>query len=198
MPAISKSEFVIVPSGFWKEITLAWMSAGHSTRQTIGERYREPDSHTPPAPNLEASQYPTYPGTPTTSSLQLVGRWLKIRMRARKSVSAVRTGSFFLMVIHWTSSPRRAASIGPIKPFPAGIPIHACRNFPRSFSNSFRRTFRRRAMAWSSDVRLVTLSGGSSIHRFAPSKSQPRISFFVVHRPSPFWSFFSETGSSPS
>jgi hypothetical protein len=197
MPAISKSEFVIVPLGFWKEITLVLMSTGHSTRHTIGERYREPESHTPPAPNLEASQYPIYPGTSTTSSLQLVGRWLKIRIRARKSVRAVRTGAFFLMRIHWTS-PRRAASIGPIRPLPAGIPIHACRNLPRSFSNSFRRTCRFRAMACSSDVSLVTLSGGSSRHRLAPSKIQPSISFLVVHRPSPCWSFLIDTGSSPS
>jgi hypothetical protein len=37
MPAISRSEFVIVLIGFWKEATLAWMSGGHSIRQTIGE-----------------------------------------------------------------------------------------------------------------------------------------------------------------
>jgi hypothetical protein len=59
MQAILRSEFVIVPVGFWKETTLAWMLGGHSIRQTIGESRNFPDSHTPPAPSLEASQYPT-------------------------------------------------------------------------------------------------------------------------------------------
>jgi hypothetical protein len=56
MAAISRSELVMVPVGLLDETTMARMSSGHSTRHTTGGSKRVPDNHTPPAPNLEASQ----------------------------------------------------------------------------------------------------------------------------------------------
>jgi len=43
---------------------------------------------------------------------------------------------------------------------------------------------------------FVAFSDGNEIHLFIPSKSQPKISFEVVHFPSPLCSFFIEMGSS--
>jgi hypothetical protein len=133
----------------------------------------------------------------TTSSLQWVGRCPKILMSVPKSESASRTGALDFIRIQ-RCSPRSAASIGPISPLPAGIPMHACRKRPRMLSNSLRRTWVRRVSEWSSAVIRSTLSAGNSMHRFAPSKTHPRSSFRVAHNPSPCFNFLIETGSSPA
>jgi hypothetical protein len=57
-PAISRSEFVIVPPGFESETTESVTSLGHWTRHTIGWSSRWPPNQTPPAPQALASQYP--------------------------------------------------------------------------------------------------------------------------------------------
>ena len=54
--AISRSELVMVPPGFANETTLWRMSSGHSRRHTMGPNCSVPDSHTPPAPSVDASQ----------------------------------------------------------------------------------------------------------------------------------------------
>jgi len=45
---------------------------------------------------------------------------------------------------------------------------------------------------------FVAFSDGNEMHLFIPSKSQPRISFDVVHFPLPCCSFFMEIGLSSS
>jgi hypothetical protein len=88
MPAIFMSELGMVPVGLSNDTTFCWMSVGHSTRQTKGERARRPASHTPPAPGLEASQYPMYPGS------QWVGRVPRTFTMVRKSSRASLKGVF--------------------------------------------------------------------------------------------------------
>lgn len=92
----------------------------------------------------------------------------------------------------------RALSMGPISPLPAGIPMHAWRSLPRSFSNAFRGIVGVRAAWCSSSSNAVTFPSGSWIHRWAPSNTQPRISFRTAHTPSPAKSFLIEMGSSPA
>jgi hypothetical protein len=55
-PAISKSELVSLPWGFWSDTTSRVMSVGHWTRHTTGDRGDFAPNHTPPAPNALASQ----------------------------------------------------------------------------------------------------------------------------------------------
>ena len=133
----------------------------------------------------------------TTSSLQWVGRCPNILMSVPKSDSAFHTGALVLIHIQ-RCSPRSAASIGPISPLPAGMPMHACRKRPRMLSNSLRRTWVRRVSECSSEVSRSTLSEGSSMQRFAPSNTHPSSSFRVAHKPSPCLSFLMDTGSSPA
>jgi hypothetical protein len=59
IPAISKSEFVIVPVGFWALTRLDRMLSGHSIRKIVGMQGWSSPMITPPTPWLEASQMPT-------------------------------------------------------------------------------------------------------------------------------------------
>jgi len=55
-PAISRSEFVIVPVGLVWDTNCCCILWGNCIRHTIGGRFRSPPNHTPPAPSFEASQ----------------------------------------------------------------------------------------------------------------------------------------------
>jgi hypothetical protein len=133
----------------------------------------------------------------TTSSLQWVGRCPSILMSVPKSDSASHTGALVLIRIQ-RCSPQSAASMGPISPLPAGMPMHACRKHPRMLLNSLRRTWVQRVSKCSSKVSHSTLSEGSSTHHFAPLNTHPSSSFHVAHNPFPCLSFLMETGSSPA
>ena len=173
------------------------MSSGHSTRHTTGLSDLVPASHTPPAPSVEASQNPTYPGSVATSSRQCVGRLPKTFMMVAKSWSASRRTWLPLIFIQ-RFSPCNAASMGPISPLPAGMPIQAWRNRPRSCSNIFRGAIHLRAIWWSSLVSRSTLLAGSLMHRRAPSNTHPNISLPVSQVPSPWCNFLREIGSLPA
>jgi hypothetical protein len=73
-PAISRSEFVIVPFGLLEDTTFLVMSGGKAIRHTIGLMCVVPLNHTPPAPKAHASTYPTKFGVPGHSSSTDVGR----------------------------------------------------------------------------------------------------------------------------
>jgi len=55
-PAISRSEFVMDPEGFFCDTSCVCMAWGKRMRHTIGRRFWFAPNHTPPAPNLDASQ----------------------------------------------------------------------------------------------------------------------------------------------
>ena len=123
-PAISKSELVISPVGLENDTTRSCISFGNSRRHTVGVRKLLPDIHTPPAPNFDASQYPTYSGVSGINSRQKVGRlpmilmmvWKSRRHSWRRGLEATTTWDFTVV---------SALSIGPMSPLPAGIPMHA-------------------------------------------------------------------------
>ena len=111
--------------------------------------------------------------------------------------SASRTAVLHLMRIErW--APVRVAWMGPIRSFPAGMPMQACRSLPHSFSSCLRCIDSLRVTLWIFAVSLLILSSGRSMHRRVPSKIQPNSSCRVVHKPSPGLSFLRDTGSSPS
>jgi hypothetical protein len=58
-PAISRSEFVIVPPVFFSDIIAAVISGGHWNRNTVGQHSESSPRITPPAPKLDASHMPT-------------------------------------------------------------------------------------------------------------------------------------------
>jgi hypothetical protein len=57
-PAISKSEFVIVPRGLLSDLTLSVISLGHCSRTTVGGHSLFSPTITPPNPKDDASQMP--------------------------------------------------------------------------------------------------------------------------------------------
>ena len=185
----------MVPAGFWKETRALRIGTGQGTRQTVGCNGHAPTNQTLPAPSAEASQNPMKPGVSVMSSLQCDGQDAMMRSRMPKSCRAA-----FNAGLDWSGSHclsvHRAACTGPRSLRPAGMPMQACRSFPRSHSRSLRwaRFCRRRVR--SSVWMWSCLSGGNSMHRLMPSKIQLRISFHVSQRPSPWRSFLSATGSS--
>ena len=72
-PAISRSEFVILPLGFDVDTRFLMMSGGKAILQTIGFMCEEPLNHTLPAPKAHASTYPTKCGVPGHNSKTDVG-----------------------------------------------------------------------------------------------------------------------------
>ena len=60
IPINSRSEIDNVPVGFVGDMSIAWISVGHSTNQTKGAKGFVPANHTPPTPYLDASTKPLY------------------------------------------------------------------------------------------------------------------------------------------
>ncbi len=58
-PAISRSEFVIVPFGLLSDSTFSVISLGHCSRTTVGGHSLFSPTITPPKPKDDASQMPT-------------------------------------------------------------------------------------------------------------------------------------------
>ena len=58
-PAISRSEFVIVPFGLLSDFTFSVISLGHCSRTTVGGHSLFSPTITPPKPKDDASQMPT-------------------------------------------------------------------------------------------------------------------------------------------
>jgi hypothetical protein len=63
-PASSRSEFVIVPFGLASDFTLAVMSGGHCSLNTVGRHYYSSPMMTLPTPWLDASTTPIKSGQP--------------------------------------------------------------------------------------------------------------------------------------
>jgi hypothetical protein len=92
-PAISRSEFVIVPVGLSNKTTCDRMSSGHCQQNSIGVHAESSPKITPPTPWLDASTIPIKSGHPHVSSRHQVGshvdsqrsvRHLSIALRAFK------------------------------------------------------------------------------------------------------------------
>ena len=62
IPAISRSELVMLPVGFANNFMSALISGGHSQRNTVGTHVESSPTTTPPTPWLEASTMPTKSG----------------------------------------------------------------------------------------------------------------------------------------
>ncbi len=134
-------------------------------------------------------------GVSGTSSQQNIGHWPIIFMMVWKSCSELCRSWFDLTWIQ-LCPPLRALSIGPIRPLPAGIPMHACCSWPHSVLKVFRGTPFARDAWCSSYSRFLTFFLGSWMHHLTPSKIQPNISFRADQAPSPSNSFLIEMGSS--
>ena len=77
-PAISRSEFVILPLGLSKDTTSFRISSGHCKRNTVGGISESSPMTTPPTPWLEASTMPIESGQSATRPLHCgVGRALE-------------------------------------------------------------------------------------------------------------------------
>ena len=73
IPAISRSEFVILPPGFSAVFTSRVISIGHCHLKTVGTHLEFSPKTTPPTPWLDASTIPTKSGHLLVSSLHRVG-----------------------------------------------------------------------------------------------------------------------------
>jgi len=122
-PAISRSEFVIVPVGFFWDTSWACIVCGNLMRHTIGGRLRFSQNHTPPAPSLDASQYPRKSGFAGMRSAHGVGCRCAMRSRWIQSWSACFVGLSIVMLVRgWLRCRVTRATMGDSRPFPFGMP----------------------------------------------------------------------------
>ena len=200
-PAISKSELVSRPLGFVNDTTSAVISAGHWKRKTVGGHSPRSPIMMPPTPKLDASTTPTKSGQAVTRFRQCVGWVVDVRRIKRMSVIASRRA---LLRWRYTNAgrPRNTQLHGLSKPRPSGRAVKAWRSLAVTLSNSCRgipvceRVAPRNHLCNVPRSRDRLLSS-SQIVLSSPSKSKPRIHFFVVNSPSRLISFFSEIGSLP-
>ena len=90
----------------------------------------------------------------------------------------------------------RVALIGPRSPWLAGIPMNACHSLPWRHLRSLCGTFVQWCMVQSFNWMHLCLSLGSLMHHLTPLNIHPSNSLHIAHRPSPWSSFLSATGSS--
>ena len=83
-PAISKSEFVIDPSGLSSVWRSAFTSSGHSSLNTVGLHLKVMPNTIPPTPSFDASTMPATSGSPGASCLTRV---LDVRAPAGRLLS---------------------------------------------------------------------------------------------------------------
>ena len=114
----------MVPDGFWKEMRALQMGRGQGMHQTVGCNGHAPANHTLLALSVEASQNPMYLGVLVTSSWQCNGQDVMMHRRMPKSCRAECEAELDWIGSHYLSV-HRAASTGPRRPWPAGIPMHA-------------------------------------------------------------------------
>jgi hypothetical protein len=93
-PAISKSEFVIVPLGFASDTRAALMSSGHGIRNTVGGKARFSPMIMPPTPCEDASLTPMKSGHLVTKAAHLVGSLMESRRNVRHSISTAWSTGF--------------------------------------------------------------------------------------------------------
>jgi hypothetical protein len=192
-PASSRSEFVIVPFGLALDFTLAVMSGGHCSLNTVGRHSDSSAMMTPPTPWLDASTTPIKSGQPTFSLRQRVGRLVDSRKIVRQfDIAACREA------LRWkyTTGGRLHGERSPRLP---GRAVNTCRSFAITDSNSPNRMPRLREPAQSQLWRMVRsfalFSSSNHIVFCLPSKSKPRSVLKSKYCPSPFNNFFSEIGS---
>ena len=93
--AISRSEFVMVPSAFSLDINCVRMSSGHCYQNTVGVQAESSSNTTPPTPWLDASTIPTKSGHPEVNSRHRVGSCVDSLRSVRHPCSAWRTCLFY-------------------------------------------------------------------------------------------------------
>jgi len=101
-PAISRSELVSVPVRLSSDTRQHCISGGNGIRQTIGGRNHAPPNQTPPAPCLDASQYPMKSGGAGTKSAHGVGCLVAIfssSCQSRRACLAVVSSKMCLRVL---------------------------------------------------------------------------------------------------
>ena len=182
---------VMVPFGFLSLITRRDISASHSTRQTMCMYAPNRLIHTPPAPMPEASIFPTSDIVWGTNSLTWVGRLRMSRSSIFQSRKALCTAPFFpkATILGWAATVRLN---GEQRPLPTGRPMVAWRSFPTNFSKRLNGIAGKRRITFNSVMIASSFLVGSSMHRRAPSKTQPRISLRTSHSPSPSSNFLSD------
>ena len=140
MPASSKSEFEMEPDGFWKDTRAVRILGGHGAHQMTGCKASVPPNQTPPAPKEDASQKPMYPGLFVMSLQQWEGCEATMWRRMPKSLMAEHSA-----LLDWIGNQclvvHRAASMGPRRPRPAGMPMQVCHSLPWRHSWSLQGAF---------------------------------------------------------
>ena len=87
-PAISRSEFVIFPSGLCSVCNCSFISLGHSNLNTVGTQLWLKPKITPPTPSPDASTMPAMSGSPFTNWQTCVGLCSTSLKMILQSVSA--------------------------------------------------------------------------------------------------------------
>ena len=132
-PAISRSELVIVPSGFASVCSCRRTSSGHSNRNTDGTTSSVKPKMTPPTPSPDASTIPAMLGSPRNSWRTWVGVFrasLNIDRQSRRAM---------VNALVWRNHTvfgfcARTLLNGVNKPFDPGTPHDACLILPNIFS----------------------------------------------------------------
>jgi hypothetical protein len=189
--AISKSLMVKTPSA-----NNCWISAGNSTRQTVGGN--KCDTQNPPIPSFDASSIPTADEVNVTSSRTWVGRRSKSSiMSCMSRMAPYRSNCCFriFVALGWWC---KALKKGVMRPLAEGAMRVALISLPVSFS---RRCLLMRGCHWSfrNSAQIGSRFAVGNFHvRALPLSSKPRISLRVMSLASPFSSFFNkDIGSFP-
>ena len=182
MAAISKSEFVMDPSGFLSLSMLAEILLGHSTRHTMLWYKLDVLIQVPPAPIPDASMLPASEIGCPTSSFTCVGSFLILKSNVFQPRNYAYTLPFrcSVTILGWVEVIRLN---GAHRPLPVGRPMAACHSLPTTFSKFLNGITRLRRVYLSLAMSELIFLVGRSMHRLAPSNTQPRISFHMSHSP---------------
>ena len=202
IPAISRSELVILPLGFVRDFTSFVMSSGHCHRKTVGIHLDPSPNTTPPTPWLDASTMPTKSGQPLVSSRQRVGSLNDSRSRVLHALIACKRRSFLCRYTRGGAA-RRIRLTGDRNATPCGVHVNACLIFAVTDLNSsnaipFRPLFAARIHPVSIVINFSLFASSSHIVLLTPSNINPSKTFRVSNSQSFCFSFFSDTGSSLS
>jgi hypothetical protein len=192
-PAISKSEFDIVPTGLRRVLMFAVTSSDHCHRNTVGVHDLSSPIITPPMPWPDASTIPTQSGQLHVSSQHVVGSRVDSRRSVRHPSTVVRSRWLQLRKTYVRCALRTLLH-GDSRPTPVGMHVNACQNFATVDSNSLNGIpVVPHVPACTQPFNRVSsfsrLASSSHIVLFKPSKLNPRSVFLHGILPLPLNQF---------
>ena len=196
MAAIYKFKLMMVPLILLSLTAQLLISEGHFIRHTMLLYMVEVLIHTPPAPILDASMYPTSVISCMTNSFTYVGRfYISIRSRLQSSNAAYARPFLSRDAIFGCMSIVRLK--GAHRPRPADNPIATYRILPTNLAKRLYGMEGWRIISLTSKIMASSVAVGSSIQHRVLSKTHSRTSLCMSYNPSPSISLFLETGLPP-